>query len=208
MRNSKHTNPQIGYERTISRNKRYRFEGFALLAFAVLKSAFQLLAILAANRSASRILAQQWPNSRKAESREDKTAPNTPGRGDKTGGDKTGKGEVRLGRGAKRTKEKQTWQGDERGASLAGGQNGQGANSAGEGQSSMSDDLLSRLTAETWAAKKNEAGEEGSGFRKESRQVTGSWQPAPLFADPCKLRDSQFGEDSHFSFAIYPLSDS
>lgn len=208
MRNSKHTNPQIGYERNISRNKRYRFEGFALLAFAVLKSAFQLLAILAANRSASRILAQQWPNSRKAESREDKTTSNAPGRGGKTGGDKTGKGEVRLGRGAKQAKEKQTWQGDERGASLAGGQNGQGANSAGEGQSSMSDDLLSRLTAETWAAKKNEAGEEGSGFRKESRQVTGSWQPAPLFADPCKLRDSQFGEDSHFSFAIYPLSDS
>lgn len=154
MRNSKHTNPQIGYERTISRNKRYHFKGFALLAFAVLKNAFQLLAILAANRSASRILAQQWPNSRKAESREDKTAPNTPGRGGKTGGDKTGKGEVRLGRGAKQAKEKQTWQGDERGASLAGGQNGQGANSAGEGQSSMSDDLLSRLTAETWAAKK------------------------------------------------------
>lgn len=192
------------------------------------KSAFQLLAIPAANRSASRILAQQWPNSRKAESREDKTAPNTPGRGQnrqrrsapgrgkgearlteraKTGGDKTGKGEVRLGRGAKQAKEKQTWQGDERGASLAGGQNGHEANSAGR-QNSMSDDLLSRLTAETWAAKKNEAGEEGSGFRKESRQVTGSWQPAPLFADPCKLRDSQFGEDSHFSFAIYPLSDS
>ena len=192
------------------------------------KSAFQLLAIPAANRSASRILAQQWPNSRKAESREDKTAPNTPGRGQnrqrrsapgrgkgearlteraKTGGDKTGKGEVRLGRGAKQAKEKQTWQGDERGASLAGGQNGQEANSAGR-QNSMSDGLLSRLTAETWAAKKNEAGEEGSGFRKESRQVTGSWQPAPLFADPCKLRDSQFGEDSHFSFAIYPLSDS
>lgn len=33
----------------------------------------------------------------------------------------TGKGEVRLGRGAKQAKEKQTWQGDERGASLAGG---------------------------------------------------------------------------------------
>ena len=32
-----------------------------------------------------------------------------------------GKGEVRLGRGAKQAKEKQTWQGDERGASLAGG---------------------------------------------------------------------------------------
>ena len=91
MRNSKHTNPQIGYERTISRNKRYRFEGFALLAFAVLKSAFQLLAIPAANRSASRILAQQWPNSRKAESQEDKTASNTPG-----GGGKKGKGEARL----------------------------------------------------------------------------------------------------------------
>ncbi|WP_303251726.1 hypothetical protein [uncultured Senegalimassilia sp.] len=90
MRNSKHTNPQNGYERNISRNKRYRFEGFALLAFAVLKSTFQLLAILAANRSASRILAQQWPNSRKAESQEDKTASNTPGRG------KTGKGEARL----------------------------------------------------------------------------------------------------------------
>lgn len=138
------------------------------------KSAFQLLAIPAANRSASRILAQQWPNSRKAESREDKTAPNTPGRGQnrqrrsapgrgkgearlteraKTGGDKTGKGEVRLGRGAKQAKEKQTWQGDERGASLAGGQNGQEANSAGR-QNSMSDGLLSRLTAETWAAKK------------------------------------------------------
>ena len=92
MRNSKHTNPQIGYERNISRNKRYRFEGFALLAFAVLKRAFQLLAIPAANRSASRILAQQWPKSRKAESREDKTAPNTPGRG------------------AKRAKEKRAWQ--------------------------------------------------------------------------------------------------
>lgn len=90
MRNSKHTNPQNGYERNISRNKRYRFEGFALLAFTVLKSTFQLLAIPAANRSASRILAQQWPNSRKAESREDKTAPNTPGRG------KTGKWEARL----------------------------------------------------------------------------------------------------------------
>lgn len=176
MRNSKHTNPQIGYERNISRNKRYCFEGFALLAFAVLKSAFQLLAILAANRSASRILAQQWPKSRKAESREDKTAPNTPGRGAKRAKEKrawqgqrgnaldregkngrrqiTGKGEVRLGRGAKQAKEKQTWQGDERGANLAGGQNGQGANSAGEGQSSMSDDLLSRLTAETWATKK------------------------------------------------------
>ena len=80
MRNSKHTNPQNGYERNISRNKRYRFEGFALLAFAVLKSTFQLLASPAANRSASRILAQQWPNSRKAESQEDKTASNTPGR--------------------------------------------------------------------------------------------------------------------------------
>ena len=179
MRNSKHTNPQIGYERTISRNKRYRFEGFALLVFATFKSTFQLPAIPAANRSASRILAQQWPKSRKAESREDKTASNTPGRGGKTGGDKTGKGE----------------------ANLAGG------GTSGE-QASMSDGLLPCLTAETWAAKKNEAGEEGSGFRKESRQVTGSWQPAPLFADPCKLRDSQFGEDSHFSFAIYPLSDS
>ena len=168
MRNSKHTNPQIGYERTISRNKRYHFEGFTLLVFATFKSTFQLLAIPAANRSASRILAQQWPKSRKAESQEDKTAPNTPGRGAK-------RARGKLGRG---------------------------------GQSSMSDDLLSRLTAETWAAKKNEAGEEGSGFRKESRQITGSWQPAPLFADPCKLRDSQFGEDSHLSFAIYPLSDS
>lgn len=156
MRNSKHTNPQNGYERNIYRNKRYRFEGFALLVFATFKSTFQLLAIPAANRSASRILAQQWPKSRKAESREDKTAPNTPGRGGqngqrrtapgrgkgearlteraKTGGDKTGKGEVRLGRGAKQAKEKQTWQGDERGASLAGGQNGQEANSAGGGK--------------------------------------------------------------------------
>lgn len=124
MRNSKHTNPQNGYERNFSRNKRYRFEGFALLAFAVLKSAFQLLAILTANRSASRILAQQWPNSRKAESREDKTAPNTPGRGQNR------QRRSKLGRG------------DERGASLAGGQN------------SMSDDLLSRLTAVKWAAKK------------------------------------------------------
>ena len=152
MRNSKHTNPQNGYERNIYRNKRYRFEGFALLVFATFKSTFQLLAILSANRSAFRILAQQWPKSRKAESREDKTAPNTPGRGQnrqrrsapgrgkgearlteraKTGGDKTGKGEVRLGRVAKQAKEKQTWQGDERGASLAGGQNGQGENSAG-----------------------------------------------------------------------------
>lgn len=159
MRNSKHTNPQIGYERNISRNKRYRFEGFALLVFATFKSTFQLLAILTANRSASRILAQQWPNSRKAESREEKTAPNTPGRGAKRAKEKrawqgqrgsaldregkngrrqiTGKGEVRLGRGAKQAKEKQTWQGDERGASLAGGgktgkgQNGQEANSAG-----------------------------------------------------------------------------
>lgn len=92
MRNPKHTNPQIGYERNISHNKRYRFEGFALLAFVVLKSAFQLLAILTANRSASRILAQQWPKSRKAESREDKTAPNTPGRGGKTGKRQTRQG--------------------------------------------------------------------------------------------------------------------
>ena len=118
MRNSKHTNPQIGYERNISRNKRYRFEGFAPLASVISKSAFQLLAILTANRSASRILAQQWPNSRKAESREDKTAPNTPGRG------QNGQRRSKLGRG------------DERGASLAGGktgkgQNGQEANSAG-----------------------------------------------------------------------------
>lgn len=173
MRNSKHTNPQIGYERNISRNKRYRFEGFALLVFATFKSTFQLLAIPAANRSASRILAQQWPNSRKAESQEDKTASNTPGRGQNGQGAKRARG--KLGRG---------------------------------GQNLMSDGLLSCLTAAKWAAKKNEAGEEGSGFRKESRQVTGSWQPAPLFADPCKLRDSQFGEDSHFSFAIYPLSDS
>ena len=133
MRNSKHTNPQIGYERNISRNKRYRFEGFTLLVFATFKSTFQLLAILAANRSASRILAQQWPKSRKDESREDKTAPNTPGRGAKRAKEKrawqgqrgsaldregkngrrqiTGKGEVRLGRGAKQAKEKQTWQG-------------------------------------------------------------------------------------------------
>lgn len=151
MRSSKHTNPQNGYERNIYRNKRYRFEGFALLAFAVLKRAFQLLAILVANRSASRILAQQWPNSRKAESREDKTAPNTPGRGQngqrrsapgrgkgearlteraKTGGDKTGKGEVRLGRGAKQAKEKQTWQGGRAGSKLDRGQNGQGAKRA------------------------------------------------------------------------------
>lgn len=168
MRNSKHTNPQIGYERTISRNKRYRFEGFALLAFATFKSTFQLLAIPAANRSASRILAQQWPNSRKAESREDKTAPNTPGRGGQNGQRRsaldregkngrrqiTGKGEVRLGRGAKQAKEKQTWQGDERGASLAGGKTGKGQTRQGGGQSSMSNGLLSRLTAETWAAKK------------------------------------------------------
>lgn len=91
MRNSKHTNPQIGYERNISRNKRYRFEGFALLAFAVLKRAFQLLAIPAANRSASRILAQQWPKSRKAESREDKRRLTR-----LAGGGKTGKGEPRL----------------------------------------------------------------------------------------------------------------
>lgn len=200
MRNSKHTNPQIGYERTISRNKRYHFEGFALLAFAVLKSAFQLLAILAANRSASRILAQQWPNSRKAESREDKTAPNTPGRGGKTGGDKTGKGEVRLGRGAKQAKEKQTWQ-EGQGAKRARGKLDRGAKLDERWP-------LVLLDGCEMGYEKNEAGEEGSGFRKESRQVTGSWQPAPLFADPCKLRDSQFGEDSHFSFAIYPLSDS
>lgn len=145
MRNSKHTNPQIGYERTISRNKRYHFEGFALLAFAVLKSAFQLLAILAANRSASRILAQQWPNSRKAESREDKTTPNTPGRGGQNGRRQNGQ------RGSAFGKRCKTGKGE---ANLAGGQNGQGANSAGEGQSSMSDGLLSCLTAVKWATKK------------------------------------------------------
>ena len=156
MRTSKHTNPQIGYERTISRNKQYRFEGFALLASVISKSAFQLLAIPAANRSASRILAQQWPNSRKAESREDKTAPNTPGRGAKRAREKrawqgqrgsaldregkngrrqvTGKGEVRLGRGAKQAKEKQTWQGGRAGSKLGKRQNGQEANSAGGGK--------------------------------------------------------------------------
>lgn len=66
----------------------------------------------------------------------------------------TGKGEVRLGRGAKQAKEKQAWQGGragsklDRGAKQARGKLGRG------GQSSMSDDLLSRLTAETWATKK------------------------------------------------------
>lgn len=128
MRNSKHTNPQNGYERNISRNKRYRFEGFALLASVISKSAFQLLAIPAANRSASRILAQQWPNSRKAESREDKTAPNTPGRGQNgQGGSAPGE------RGG--TGREQAWLREKKGGL-------------------MSDDLLSRLTAETWAAKK------------------------------------------------------
>ena len=117
MRNPKHTNPQIGYERNISRNKRYRFEGFALLAFVVLKSAFQLLAILTANRSASRILAQQWPKSRKAESREDKTAPNTPGRG------------------AKRAKEKRAWQGQRGSALDREGKNGRRQN--GQGRSAF-----------------------------------------------------------------------
>lgn len=132
------------------------------------------------------------------------------------GGGKTGKGEARLA-GAKGKRAWEEVQNRQRRSKLGRGTSGKQAWQGGKtgkrqtrqgGQSSMSDDLLSRLTAETWAAKKNEAGEEGSGFRKESRQVTGSWQPAPLFADPCKLRDSQFGEDSHFSFAIYPLSDS
>lgn len=182
MRNSKHTNPQNGYERNISRNKRYRFEGFAPLASVISKSAFQLLAILTANRSASRILAQQWPNSRKVESREDKTASNTPGRGqnrqrgsalDREGKNGrrqiTGKGEVRLGRGAKQAKEKQTWQGTSGEQAWQGGQNGQGGgkrawreeqNEQGAGLAErkkgglMSDDLLSCLTAEKWAAKK------------------------------------------------------
>ena len=164
MRNSKHTNPQNGYERNISRNKRYRFEGFAPLASVISKSAFQLLAILTANRSASRILAQQWPNSRKVESREDKTASNTPGRGqnrqrgsalDREGKNGrrqiTGKGEVRLGRGAKQAKEKQTWQG------TSGEQAWQGGGKTGKGGGSAPGERSRTSREQAWQREKRGA---------------------------------------------------